>query len=48
MGESEVSRAKDIAFQNQAGVVIEWRIHFGGDQDTLGTVGRDNPDLVQE
>jgi hypothetical protein len=46
VGEAEVGCTKDISLQNQAGVVVQRRISLGGYQDALGTIGREDPNLV--
>jgi len=48
VGEAEVGCTKNISFQNQTSVVVERRVLLGGYQDALRTVGRKDPDLVEQ
>ena len=46
--EAKVGRTKNISFQDQASVVVQRRVLLSGYQDALRTVGRKDPDLVEQ
>jgi hypothetical protein len=48
VGEAQVGCTKNMSFPKQTSVVVQRRVLLGGYQHALRTVGRKDPDLVQQ